>query len=81
MKIRPMATALCRTPAFALQAELFSVWEELKSTIRYASPDFYALIADKAPEDWEGLNDKVRFTLWKYFNRSRCRATPFGAFA
>src|SRR5690606_32558397 len=28
----------------------------------------------------EELSDKIRFTVWKYFNRAKFRATPFGHF-
>ncbi|MEY5068457.1 MAG: hypothetical protein RLZ47_319 [Bacteroidota bacterium] len=81
MNIQALPTAVCRTPAFAMNTDLFTVWEELKAHIGRASPDFYKLIADKRPEDWSTLNEKVRFTIWKYFNRSCFRATPFGSFA
>ena len=81
MKLSPLKQVLCRTPAFAVHAPLFAAWNELKEKIKSTSPNFYQVIAHTQPSDWEQLEDRVRFTLWKYFNRSRCRATPFGAFA
>jgi hypothetical protein len=81
MKLQPLKQVLCRTPAFSLETSLFSVWDELKEKIKSSSPTFYQIIAQAQATDWEQLDEKVRFTLWKYFNRSKCRATPFGSFA
>jgi thiopeptide-type bacteriocin biosynthesis protein len=81
MKLSPLTQVLCRTPAFAVHTPLSAVWDELKEKIKSASPNFYHVIAHTQHTEWEQLDEKVRYTLWKYFNRSRCRATPFGAFA
>ncbi|WP_161805854.1 lantibiotic dehydratase [Pedobacter sp. Hv1] len=81
MKITPFQLIICRTPAFPIENTLTSVWEELKEKIKTSSPIFYALIADKKVNEIELLPQKIQFTIWKYFNRARYRATPFGSFA
>ena len=80
MKTQLYDTAICRTPVFPLTASLEEVWDELKNYIRYASPSFYELIKDHSYHESETLSDKIRFTVWKYFNRAKFRATPFGHF-
>lgn len=81
MKIYPFKLAICRTPAFAAANTLSEVWPQLKEKIRTSSPAFYELIADKTADEISSLNNKVQFTIWKYFNRAKFRATPFGSFA
>lgn len=81
MKITPFRLIICRTPAFPIANTLVQVWEELKEKIKTSSPTFYELIADKQAKDIPLLNEKIQFTIWKYYNRSRYRATPFGSFA
>jgi thiopeptide-type bacteriocin biosynthesis protein len=73
--------ALCRTPAFTEEDELFSKWDDLKLMIRDSSPEFYRIIKDKRINELSELPDKIKFTIWKYFNRAKYRATPFGGFA
>lgn len=81
MKIKPFPLMLCRTPAFALEDELNAVWEDLKAKIKSSSPTFHQLIAPTTFTQLNELNEKAQFTIWKYFNRAKYRATPFGAFA
>jgi hypothetical protein len=81
MKLQPLKQVFCRTPAFSIETSLFAVWDELKKKIKSSSTTFYQIIAQAPATDWEQLDEKVRFTLWKYFNRSKYRATPFGSFA
>ena len=81
MKITPFRLMICRTPAFPIADTLAQVWEDLKEKIKTSSPTFYELIADKQAAEIQLLNEKIQFTIWKYYNRSRYRATPFGAFA
>lgn len=81
MKITPFRLMICRTPAFPVANTLTDVWEELKEKIKTSSPTFYELIADKQATEIAQLNEKIQFTIWKYYNRSRYRATPFGSFA
>lgn len=81
MKIKPFQLVICRTPAFPVENTLTAVWEELKEKIKTSSPTFYALIADKKANEIELLPHKIQFTIWKYFNRAKYRATPFGSFA
>ncbi|WP_129716029.1 lantibiotic dehydratase [Pedobacter sp. SYP-B3415] len=74
-------TAMCRTPAFVMTAAPDISWNTLKGMIAGASPAFYEQIAGVSYAGLEALPPRVGFTVWKYFNRARYRATPFGAFA
>lgn len=80
-KIIPTPHTVCRTPAFSIQTTLEEAWPGLKRLIADASPDFYQKIAKLDVEDIMHQPEKIRFTIWKYFNRSKYRATPFGRFA
>lgn len=71
---------LVRTPAFSICATLQESWPELKEAIRMASPDFFKEIADIEFHDIHTLSQRHQLTIYKYFNRSRYRAVPFGAF-
>src|SRR3954470_7267295 len=81
MKLKLLDTALCRTPAFSTQDHLDEQWDVLKEMIRESSPSFYQVIADLDVMQLEGANPKIKFSVWKYFNRARFRATPYGSFA
>jgi thiopeptide-type bacteriocin biosynthesis protein len=81
MKVNPLNKVICRTPAFSMNASLQSVFPILKLKIKESSPAFFELIEPFESEDLHQLNEKARFTLWKYFNRARYRSTPFGSFA
>ncbi|MET4083138.1 thiopeptide-type bacteriocin biosynthesis protein [Pedobacter sp. UYP30] len=70
-----------RTPRFSYMADLVSVWEELKDAISISSASFYEIIKDVSKDDLNDLPPKVKFTIWKYFNRAKFRATPYGTFA
>jgi thiopeptide-type bacteriocin biosynthesis protein len=72
---------ICRTPAFTMEAIAAENFEELKSLIMESSPAFYKVIADLKKEDIFKCNEKIAFTLWKYHNRAKYRATPFGRFS
>lgn len=80
-KLTPTQKAVCRTPSFSLQTTLEEAWPTLKLMIADASPDLYSKISDLDAEDIQHQPEKIRYTIWKYFNRSRYRATPFGRFA
>lgn len=80
-KIIPTPKTVCRTPAFSLQITLEEAWPALKCLIADASPEFYQKIADLHAKDIPHQPEKIQFTIWKYFNRSKYRATPFGRFA
>src|SRR5690606_21834018 len=67
-------------PVYPLNSNMGEIWYELKKLISYSSSSFYNLL-DEYPENFEALPEKARFTLWKYFNRARFRATPYGEFA
>ncbi|WP_461791538.1 lantibiotic dehydratase [Pedobacter sp.] len=73
--------AVCRSPLFPIDTTLDRAWPTLKRLIRDSAPEFYPIIAELEAEDLAAQSEKVRFTVWKYFNRSRYRATPFGEFA
>ena len=81
MKIKLLDTVLCRTPAFCPDDELEENWEALKCIISEASSSFKEIINGIRAEELKGLNEKTGFSIWKYFNRARYRATPFGGFA
>jgi thiopeptide-type bacteriocin biosynthesis protein len=79
--LKPMGTAICRTPAFSADDQLEECWPELKEMIRDSSPAFFSMINDLAFEQLKEAPEKIRYSIWKYFNRARFRATPFGNFA
>lgn len=81
MKTTINPVLLLRIPAFALSDELIDVWEELKSAIAYASKDFYNKISHIKADELSGLDFKLRFTIWKYFNRAKYRGIPYGSFS
>ncbi len=70
-----------RAPKFSWVCDLKDCWETLKLDISIASPSFYEHIKDVSFDEYDQLNSKIKFTVWKYFNRSRFRATPFGTFS
>jgi thiopeptide-type bacteriocin biosynthesis protein len=76
-----MDTVICRTPAFSPSDQLDERWDELKRMIREASEEFYNLVEKIDHDQLAHTNEKIRFSVWKYFNRSRFRSTPFGSFA
>lgn len=81
MKITIHPVVLLRIPAFSINDQLAEVWEELKLAIRFSSSSFYEKIKDIEAHELASLDFKVQFTIWKYFNRSRYRGTPYGSFA
>ncbi len=81
MKISPNEFILCRIPAFGITDRLEDKWKELKDKINESSPAFYQTITDLEATAIAELPEKARFTIWKYFNRAKYRATPFGTFA
>lgn len=81
MKMTPMSLVLARTPAFSVDASFSDHWEELKDKILESSPTFYPLISNLSLEELEKADEKIRYTVWKYWNRAKFRATPFGSFA
>lgn len=81
MKLTISSATLCRTPVFSINKELYEVWDELKNYIHESSPAFFDIIKDLQHAELELAESKTRFTLWKYFNRAKFRATPYGSFA
>lgn len=81
MKLTLSTVSLCRTPIFPINEELENVWHELKDYIQESSPAFFEVIKDYEYEALASSEPKTRFTVWKYFNRARYRATPYGNFA
>ena len=81
MKLKLLNLILCRTPVFSPDDQLDEKWEELKNLITESSPSFAEIINQINPSDLNAGNEKIRFSVWKYFNRARYRATPFGGFA
>lgn len=81
MKITVTSHTVCRTPIFPLSSTIEESWTKLKSLIAESSPEFYQQIAHIDETAITDLPEKLRFTIWKYFNRCRYRPTPFGEFA
>ncbi|TDO22346.1 lantibiotic biosynthesis dehydratase-like protein [Pedobacter duraquae] len=81
MKLTPQKWGMMRNPAFSLNDSLEDSWNSLKNKIAAASPDFYNLIKEISHTDLELQPEKIRFTVWKYFNRAKFRATPFAGLA
>lgn len=81
MKLFPLSNVLCRTPVFFLNSDIQDLWSELKENVKDSSPEFFSIIENLSLNDLRTSDDKIRFTVWKYFNRSTFRATPFGRFA
>ena len=81
MKLTICPVTLCRTPVFSSQAQIEEVWEDLKTYIEESSPAFFEIIKEIEANQLNLLDAKARFTLWKYFNRAKFRATPYGKFA
>lgn len=79
MKLHPKI--LLRVPQFSIHATLYECWDELKASIKYSSPEFYLVIKDVEVSDLDQVSEKVRHSIWKYFNRAKYRATPYGSFA
>lgn len=81
MKIKIDQTVILRTPVFPVNAELTDHFNKLRALIREASESFEQLISTEELPDLVVKNSKAYYSLWKYFNRSKYRATPFGRFA
>lgn len=81
MKLTALNLSLCRVSAFSNEEELADVWPALKDKIRTASPSFYKQISALEAEQLNTMSDKIQYTIWKYFNRAKYRATPFANFA
>ncbi|WP_367865780.1 thiopeptide-type bacteriocin biosynthesis protein [Pedobacter sp. WC2423] len=81
MKLTISPFSIARTPVFPHTEELFNVWDELKDYIHESSPSFFEMISAYEYSDLKTLDPKIRFTIWKYFNRAKFRATPYGNFA
>ncbi|MDB5285473.1 MAG: hypothetical protein JWR05_422 [Mucilaginibacter sp.] len=79
MQLLPIVVG--RTPAFSLKDELEERWPDLKVLIADSSPSFYQIIKDLDAPNSNGIDNKINFSIWKYFNRTRSRATPYGTFA
>jgi thiopeptide-type bacteriocin biosynthesis protein len=81
MKFRLFEKVIYRVPQFYIAANLKDSWEELKGSIKLSSSDFYDQIKDTNADNVHNLPKPIFQTVWKYFNRSKYRATPYGSFA
>lgn len=81
MKLNLYPQLIFRTPKFSLEKSLEDCWDELKTCISESSLEFFSLIKDVKANEIYTLPDNIQFTIWKYFNRSKHRSTPFGTFA
>lgn len=79
------SSTLLRTPAFPVSGAGSSMQELLddpyfRAAILVASKSLYQTL-EKADFDYTKLNERTRFSLWKYHNRMCYRTTSFGLFA
>lgn len=81
MKLTIFDKVLYRVPQFPLNTTLQKAWPELKRSIKDGSAYFYSIIKDLEFEEIAHQPQQVRFTIEKYFNRAKYRATPYGTFA
>jgi thiopeptide-type bacteriocin biosynthesis protein len=81
MTLKVLDIVICRTPVFSVNDNMEEKWQELKTLISEASPSFYQAIENIDFPSIKTANKKIGFSIWKYFNRARYRATPFGGFA
>ncbi|MBB2147750.1 lantibiotic dehydratase [Pedobacter gandavensis] len=81
IKLNISPVLLLRIPAFSVTDDLPEVWEELKQSISHSSSGFYDKIKSLPAAGITDLDPKTQYTIWKYFNRSKYRGTPFGSFA
>lgn len=81
MKLHLHPKFIFRTPRFSQIENIQHCWDELKEAIAESSQEFYELIKNVEAEKINSLPDNVQQTLWKYFNRSKNRSTPFGTLA
>ena len=81
MKTTISPIVILRIPAFSITDQLVEVWEELKIAISFSSSSFYEKIKTVKAHELTALDPKAQFTIWKYFNRSKYRGTPYGSFA
>lgn len=80
MKMKLDDQVLFRVPQFPINSRLHDCWDALKQSIRRSSDNFYEVIKHLNIEDLDKQPETVRHTIWKYFNRARFRATPYGSF-
>ena len=81
MKMQLLGSAIYRVPQFGYQSRIRENWQDLLASIAISSPGFYELVKGLDPSDPKFDNDPLYHTVWKYFNRARFRATPYGTFA
>lgn len=81
MKLQINPNIVFRTPQLSFKDSLKDCWEDLKNSIANSSPEFHKLVKDLEYEQLLKMEDSYVHTVWKYFNRARYRATPYGSFA
>lgn len=81
MNIELLPELIFRTPRFSLQSTLKEVWPHLKLMIKESSPDFFSIIEAVEADQVLSQPFHIQNTIWKYFNRSQNRSTPFGTLA
>ena len=81
MKLKLSEKLFCRTPVFVISGKPGQKWDEFKAVLRESSPEFHRLIEEMPSPGLDVIINKVDYTVWKYFNRARYRATPYGRFA
>lgn len=81
MKMQLLNSIVYRVPQFSYQSGIEENWPDLLESVAISSPGFHALVKDLNPSDPNFKKDPLYHTIWKYFNRARFRATPYGTFA
>jgi len=81
LNLRIHSQQIIRSPHFSIQENLDDNKETLTQLIKEASPEFYSVIEDIGTPRTERNTSKVNYAVWKYFNRAKYRAVPFGGFA
>lgn len=80
MNYKILCSGVLRTPLISYAQNNEESWSILKKAIEYSSDCFYDVIRNLNYDDFKNLDFKIQYTIWKYFNRARFRATPYGLF-
>ena len=81
MRLSLSSKVFYRVPKFPYRSCLVEEWDSVKESIKEASPVFFETIADVKADSISVLPAGLGHTVWKYFNRAKFRATPYGSFA
>jgi len=71
---------ICRVCALPKNAQLDSYWLAIKDLIETSSPTLSQQIKDVDPIAFNKLDQRMRNSIERYFNRAKFRPVPYGAF-